>query len=91
MAVTKAINYSGTYGIGDVMSVILERRAVSVEFEPHKFRTEPHLFAVGKFEVGSGEEISVEKEIDATTLAKAVVNSGIAALLVAEANKKIGG
>ena len=89
MAVSKSFVYSGDYDIGDIKSVFFEKREISVEFEPHKFRLVPHLYVIGKFTVENGEDITVEKEIDITTFSKVIVNSGIATILITEANNII--
>ena len=91
MAVTKATTVSGTYAAGDIRSVTIERRMVSVETKPHVFEGKPKLFASAKLDLADGSDgDGIEVEIDAARLKKVLTDSGLAALIVAEANKKLG-
>ena len=90
MAVTKATTVSGTYAAGDIRSVTIERRAVGVVVD-HVSTTVPKLFATAKLDLADGSDgDGIEVEIDAARLKKVLTDSGLAALIVAEANKKLG-
>lgn len=90
--VTKTTTVSGTYAAGDIRSVTIERRMVSEETAPHVFEGKPKLFATAKLDLADGSDgDGVEVEINATMLAKVLVNSGLAAQIVAAANAKLGG
>lgn len=89
--VTKAMQVSGTYAAGDIRSVTIERRAVAVT-KDHMSTTVPKLFASAKLDLADGSDgDGVEVAIDAAMLGKAIVQSGLAAAIVAAANAKLGG
>ena len=92
MAVSKTTTVAGTYAAGDIRSVTIERRMVSVETKPHKFEGQPKLYASAKLDLADGSDgDGVEVEIDAARLKKVLVDSGLAAEIVAAANAKLGG
>lgn len=87
--VTKAVQVSGTYAAGDIRSVTIERRAVAVTVD-HVSTTVPKLYATAKLDLADGSDgDGVEVEIDAARLKKVLVDSGLAAEIVAAANAKL--
>ena len=90
MAVTKTQQVSGTYAAGDIRSVTIERRMVGVVVD-HVGTTVPKLYASAKLDLADGSDgDGIEVEIDAARLKKVLTDSGLAALIVAAANAKLG-
>ena len=86
----KTLVSSGTYSAGDIKTAAFERRAVG-EMVDHVSVTKQKLYVKAKLSLETGAEgDEVEIEITAAMQKKVLTDSGLAALIVVEANKKLG-